>query len=64
MNAIPIIKGERLMIYEILARERVDEALREAEKARLIEMVKTSREDWTKRFLTVFFYRVGLIPAC
>ena len=52
------------MVYEILARERVDEALREAEKARLIEMVKTSLEDWTKRFLTVFFYRVGLIPAC
>ena len=64
MNAIPIKKGERPMVYEILARERVEETLREAEKARLIEMVKTSQEDWTKRFLTVFFCRVGLIPAC
>ena len=64
MNAIPIKKGERPMVYEILARERVEETLREAEKARLIEMVKTSLEDWTKRFLTVFFCRLGRIPAC
>ena len=52
------------MIYELLARERVNEAHREAEKARLIEMAKTSREDRTTGFLTVFLCRVGLITAC
>ncbi len=52
------------MIYEFIARERIAEAFREAEKARLIKMVNTSREDQTKRFLTVFLCRVGLISAC
>ena len=52
------------MIYELLARERIAEALCEAEKARLIEMVKKPRADRTKRFLTVFLCRVGLILAC
>ena len=52
------------MIYELLARERVDEARREAEKARLINMATMSREDRTKQFLTVFLCRIGLISAC
>jgi hypothetical protein len=52
------------MIYELLARERVNEARREAEKARLIEMAKTSREDQTKSLLNGFFCRVGLISVC
>ena len=52
------------MIYELLAREQIAEALREAEKERLIKKAKSSREDRTKRFLTVFLCRVGLIPAC
>ena len=52
------------MIYELLARDRKDEALREAEKARLINKAKTPREDRTKRILNVFLYRVGLISDC
>ena len=52
------------MIYELLACERVAEALRETEKARLIEMAKKPRADRTKRILTVFLCRVQLILAC
>jgi len=52
------------MIYELLARERVYEARREAEKARLIEMAITTREDRSKWFLTGFLFRIGLITAC
>ena len=52
------------MIYELLARERVAEALREAEKRRLIEMAKKPRADRTDRFLIVFLCRVGLISTC
>jgi len=52
------------MLYEILARERVSEALREAEKARLIKVAEKPRTDRTKPFKNVFLCRVGLIPAC
>jgi hypothetical protein len=52
------------MIYELLACERVAEALLEAEKAHLIEMAKKPRADRTDRLLTVFLCRVGLISAC
>jgi len=52
------------MIYELLARDRVYEARREAEKARLAELTKTFRDDQSKRFLTGFLCRVGLITAC
>jgi hypothetical protein len=52
------------MLSEFLARDRIDEALREAEKARLVELAKKPRADWTNRFLTVFLCRVGLISAC
>ena len=51
------------MIYELSARERVAEALREAEKGRLIEMAKKLRADRTDRTLTVFLCRVGLISV-
>ena len=52
------------MINELFVRAQVAEALREAEKARLIKKAKSSREDWTKQFLTVFICRVGLISDC
>ena len=52
------------MIYELLARERINEVRREVEKARLINAIKTSTEDQTKPFLAVFLCRVGLISAC
>lgn len=52
------------MIYELIAREKINEARREAEKARLINMINTSTEDQAKPFLTVFLCRVGLISDC
>ena len=52
------------MIDGLLARERINEARREAEKALLINMIKPSTEDQTKPFLTVILCRVGLISAC
>lgn len=52
------------MIYELLARERINEVRREVEKVRLINMVKTSTEDQTKPFPTVILCRVGLISTC
>ena len=52
------------MLNEFIAHNRIDEALREAEKARLINKAKTPREDRTKRILNVFLYRVGLISDC
>ena len=52
------------MIYELLARERINEVRREVEKAHLINMIKPSTEDQTKPFLTVILCRVGLISAC
>jgi len=52
------------MIYEFLVHDRIDEALREAEKGRLIEMAKKPRADRTDRFLIVFLCRVGLISTC
>ena len=52
------------MLDELLALERVDEALHEAEKARLIKKIKGSREDGTKRYLSELMCRVGLISTC
>jgi hypothetical protein len=52
------------MLDELLALERVDEALREAEKARLIRKIKGSRKDWTNWFLSALMCRVGLISTC
>lgn len=52
------------MLDELLALERVDEALRETEKARLIKNIEGSREDWTKRLLSDLMCRVGLISTC
>ena len=52
------------MLNEFKARDRIDEALREAEKARLINIAKTPRKYRTKRILNVFLCRVGLISAC
>ena len=52
------------MLNEFLVRYRIEEFIREAEKARLIKKAKSSREDWTKQFLTVFICRVGLISDC
>jgi hypothetical protein len=52
------------MLDELLALERVDEALREAEKARLIIKVKGSREDGTSRYLSELMCRIGLISTC
>jgi hypothetical protein len=56
--------GEKLMIYEFIVRDRIEEVHREAEKIRLLEKAKASREDLTKRFLTIIMCRVGLISAC
>ncbi len=52
------------MLDELLALERVDEALREAEKARLIKKIKGSREDGTRRYLSELMCHVGLISTC
>jgi hypothetical protein len=52
------------MIYELLVRAQVAEALREAEKARLIKMAEKPRTDRTKPLLDLFLCRVGLISAC
>ncbi len=52
------------MLDDLLAYERVDEALREAEKARLIKKITGSRENWTKRILSELMCRVGLISIC
>jgi hypothetical protein len=52
------------MIYELLAHERVYEAHREAEKARLVKLTITFRDDQSKRLLIGFLCRVGLITAC
>ena len=52
------------MIDELLAFERVDEALREAEKARLIKIIKGSQIGWSNRLLSAFMCRIGLISTC
>ena len=52
------------MLNEFITHDRIAEALREAEKERLINMAMKPREDRTKRILDVFLCRVGLNPAC
>jgi len=52
------------MLDELLALERVDEALREADKARLIKIIMGSRKDKINRYLSALICRVGLISAC
>ena len=52
------------MLDELLALERVEEALREAEKARLIKKFTGSRKNWTNRYLSALMCRIGLISTC
>lgn len=52
------------MLDELLALERVNEALREAEKERLIKIIMGSRKDRANRYLSAIMCRVGLISTC
>ena len=52
------------MLSEFLVHDRIDEALREAEKARLIEKAKKPRKDRSLNFRKTFLCRFGLISTC
>jgi hypothetical protein len=49
------------MFYEFIARDRINEAHREAEKARLIEK---ARKDRSQKFLNTILCRFGLVSTC
>ena len=52
------------MLNEFLVRYRIEEALREAEKARLIEKNKEPRIDRTQQFRKAFLCRFRLVSTC
>jgi hypothetical protein len=52
------------MIHEFLVRDRIDEVLREAEKARMIEKVRKARKDRSQHYLNTFLCRFGLNSVC
>ena len=52
------------MLSEFQVHDRIEEALREAEKARLIEKAKKPRKERSQTFRKTFLCRFGLVSTC
>lgn len=52
------------MLYEFIVHNRINEAHREAEKARLIEDARKPKEERSQHFLNTILCRFELISTC
>lgn len=52
------------MLSEFIVRDRINEAHRVAEKIRLIEKARNSREDRSQKFLNTILCRFRLVSTC
>ena len=52
------------MLDQFLAQEKINDAHREAEKARLVKDASRSRENQARQYLKKFACQLGLIQAC